>query len=56
MGFGLIRLPEKEGKIDMDRVCHRTDASVQAGTNSFDAASAYHGGNSEKAIQEASVR
>ncbi len=26
LGFGLMRLPEKEGKIDIEHVCHMVDA------------------------------
>ena len=48
LGFGLMRLPEKEGKM--------VDAYMQAGMNYFDTAYVYHGGNSEKAIREALVR
>ncbi len=56
LGFGLMRLPEKEGKIDIERVCHMVDAYMQAGMNYFDTAYVYHGGNSEKAIKEALVK
>ena len=33
LGFGLMRLPEKEGKIDIERVCNMVDAYMQAGMN-----------------------
>ena len=56
LGFGLMRLPEKDGKIDMDHLCRMVDAYMQAGMNYFDTAYVYHGGNSEKAIKEALVR
>jgi predicted aldo/keto reductase-like oxidoreductase len=56
LGFGLMRLPEKDGKIDIERVCHMVDAYMQAGMNYFDTAYVYHGGNSEKAIKEALVK
>ncbi len=56
LGFGLMRLPEKEGKIDIEQVCHMVDAYMQAGLNYFDTAYVYHGGNSEKAIGEALVK
>ena len=56
LGFGLMRLPEKDGKIDIDHVCKMVDAYMQAGMNYFDTAYVYHGGNSEKAIREALVR
>ena len=48
LGFGLMRLPEKEGKIDIEHVCHNmVDAYMRAGMNYFDTAYVYHGGNSE---------
>ncbi len=56
LGFGLMRLPEKEGKIDIDRVCRMVDAYMDAGMNYFDTAYVYHGGKSETAIGEALVR
>ncbi len=52
LGFGLMRLPEKDGEIDLERVCHMADAYIQAGMNYFDTAYVYHGGNSEKAVKE----
>ncbi len=56
LGFGLMRLPEAGGKIDISRVSRMVDAYMQAGMNYFDTAYVYHGGNSEKAIREALVR
>ncbi len=56
LGFGLMRLPEKDGKIDMEHLCRMVDAYMQAGMNYFDTAYVYHGGNSEKAIKEALVQ
>ena len=56
LGFGLMRLPTKEDRIDQDRLCHMVDAYMQAGMNYFDTAYVYHGGNSEKAIREALVK
>lgn len=53
LGFGLMRLPEQNGQIDLDHVCRMVDAYMQAGLNYFDTAYVYHGGNSEKAIKEA---
>ena len=38
LGFGLMRLPEKDGEIDLERVCHMADAYIQAGMNYFDTA------------------
>ena len=55
LGFGLMRLPEKNGKIDIDHVGRMVDSYMQAGMNYFDTAYVYHGGNSEKAIRKALV-
>ena len=56
LGFGLMRLPEKDGKVDIIRVSDMVDAYMKAGMNYFDTAYVYHGGNSEKAIKEALVK
>ena len=56
LGFGLMRLPEKDGAIDISHVNRMVDAYMQAGMNYFDTAYVYHGGNSEKAIKEALVK
>lgn len=53
LGFGLMRLPEQDGRIDLNHVCRMVDAYMQAGMNYFDTAYIYHGGNSEKAVKEA---
>ena len=56
IGFGLMRLPETDGVIDIDKVCKMADAYLDAGFNYFDTAYVYHGGNSEKAVKEAIVK
>ena len=56
LGFGLMRLPEKDRKVDITRVSDMVDAYMKAGMNYFDTAYVYHGGNSEKAIKEALVK
>ena len=56
IGFGLMRLPETDGVIDIDKVCKMADAYMEAGFNYFDTAYVYHGGNSEKAVKEAIVK
>ena len=55
LGFGLMRLPEKDGAIDLEQVCRMVDAYLDAGLNYFDTAYVYHGGNSEKIVREAIV-
>ncbi len=56
IGFGLMRLPETGGVIDIDKVCRMVDAYLDAGFNYFDTAYVYHGGNSEKAVKEAIIK
>lgn len=56
IGFGLMRLPETDGVIDIDKVCKMVDAYMDAGFNYFDTAYVYHGGNSEKTVKEAIVK
>ena len=55
LGFGLMRLPEKDGQIELDRVCKMVDDYLKSGMNYFDTAYIYHGGNSEKIVKEAIV-
>ena len=56
IGFGLMRLPETDGVIDLDKVCRMVDSYLDAGFNYFDTAYVYHGGNSEKTVKEAIVK
>ncbi len=56
LGFGLMRLPEKDGVIDHERVCDMVDRYMKAGMNYFDTAYVYHGGKSEVAAREALVK
>ena len=56
LGFGLMRLPEKDGVIEHERVCSMVDQYMQAGMNYFDTAYVYHGGKSEVAAREALVK
>lgn len=56
LGFGLMRLPEKDGEIDLERVCKMVDDYMGAGLNYFDTAYVYHGGKSEVAAREAIVK
>ena len=56
LGFGLMRLPEKDGAIDIEQVSQMADSYMEAGFNYFDTAYVYHGGNSEKVIKEAIVK
>ena len=56
LGFGLMRLPEKDGVIDIEQVCRMADAYLDAGLTYFDTAYVYHGGHSEEAVKEALVK
>lgn len=52
-GFGLMRLPQKDGKIDVEQTKEMVDLYLEAGFNYFDTAWAYAG--SEDAIRQALV-
>ena len=41
LGFGLMRLPEKDGEIDHAHVCRMVDKYMEAGLNYFDTAYIY---------------
>lgn len=56
LGFGLMRLPEVEGQVDIEKVCEMVDAYMEKGFNYFDTAYVYHGGNSEKVVKEVLVK
>lgn len=56
LGFGLMRLPEENGTIDMEQVCNMVDRYMEAGLNYFDTAYVYHSGKSEVAAREAIVK
>ena len=55
LGFGLMRLPQKDGAIDNEEVCRMVDAYMDSGMNYFDTAYIYHGGKSECAAKTALV-
>lgn len=54
LGFGLMRLPMKDGKIDIAATCELTDAFIANGFTYFDTAYVYPG--SEDAFREAVVK
>lgn len=56
LGFGLMRLPEKDGAIDMEHVCRMVDDYMKMDQHYFDTAYVYHGGKSEVAAREALVK
>ena len=47
LGFGTMRLPTKDGKIDEKTTEIMFDTAIKAGVNYFDTAWPYHGVNSE---------
>lgn len=55
LGFGLMRLTENDGVIDMPQVKEMVDAYMEKGFCYFDTAYVYHGGSSETAVREAVV-
>lgn len=50
-GFGCMRLPMKDNKIDTEEMSAMVDAFLEAGFNYFDTAHGYHGGMSETALK-----
>ena len=55
LGFGLMRLPKKDGKIDIEQTKEMVDLFMKAGLTYFDTAYVYDGGESEKAAKAALV-
>lgn len=53
LGFGLMRLPQKDGAIDLEQTKEMVDMFMGAGFTYFDTAWAYEG--SEEAIRQALV-
>ena len=51
-GFGCMRLPMKDGKVDYPQFCQMADAFIGAGFNYFDTAHGYIGGQSETSIRD----
>ena len=51
LGFGLMRLPMLEEKVDIARCCEMTDRYLQAGGTYFDTALMYCGKQSEAAVK-----
>ena len=54
LGFGLMRLPRKDGAVDLPQTCEMVDRFLAAGCTYFDTAYVYDG--SEDAAREALVR
>ena len=52
LGFGAMRLPMKDGKIDTDQVSQMADLFIESGFNYFDTAHGYHDGLSELTLKQ----
>ncbi len=50
-GFGCMRLPMKEGEVDMAETCRMVDEFLNQGFNYFDTAHGYLQGRSEQAVK-----
>ena len=51
-GFGCMRLPMKDGRVDYEQFKQMADAFIASGLNYFDTAHGYIGGQSETAIRD----
>ena len=49
LGYGMMRLPQKDGRIDQEMVNREVDYAIAHGVNYFDTAPIYGGGHSEEA-------
>ena len=56
LGFGLMRLPEKDGETDLEKVKEMVDYFFEQGYTYFDTAYVYLGGKSEVMLKEAVVK
>ncbi|HHX73077.1 MAG TPA: 4Fe-4S dicluster domain-containing protein [Clostridiales bacterium] len=54
-GFGFMRLPQKEEKIDFSLLCQMVDAFIKRGGTYFDTAYIYLDGESEEALKKTVV-
>jgi len=50
-GFGCMRLPMVDDRVDLEETCRMVDAFLDAGFNYFDTAHGYLGGKSETALR-----
>ena len=51
----MMRLPEKDGELDLEQICKMVDAYLASGMNYFDTAYMYCGGKSESIVKKALV-
>ncbi len=52
LGFGCMRFPTKDGKIDKERSAKMIDMAYRAGVTYYDVAYPYHGGEAEPVLGE----
>ena len=52
LGYGMMRLPTKNGKIDREEAQKLVDTAMAAGLNYFDTAQPYHNGESQQFLGE----
>ena len=52
LGFGAMRLPEKDGNVDKPMVEEMVRYAMEHGVNYFDTAWPYHAGQSERVMGE----
>lgn len=50
LGYGCMRFPKKNGKIDLERTERQIIQAIEQGVNYFDTAWIYHGGRSESIL------
>ena len=55
LGFGLMRLPMKDGAIDIEQFTEMVDLFMEAGFRYFDTSHVYNNGDSERAAKAALV-
>lgn len=55
LGFGLMRLPESNNRIDIDQVSSMVDKFLESGFTYFDTAWGYHNGMSEDTLRQTVV-
>lgn len=53
LGFGTMRLPQKDSKVDREKTAELLHTAIDGGVNYIDTAYLYHSGESEEAVGEA---
>jgi len=56
LGFGGMRFPETDGKIDFEASVKLIDAAMESGVNYYDTAYVYHNGQSETFFRDGLIR